>query len=220
MKTLTGPTPRLLAASALAIALLAARVTWTGSFVYSFLVWNLALAWAPFGLAHLVGRAHQKGARTLLLAPIGAAWLLFLPNAPYLVTDFVHLRFRLDAPLWFDAVMLMAFAWAGMALGVASLREVAGVVRARAGRVGALAAPAFVAASCVLTGYGIYLGRFVRLNSWDVATRPAQTLAEVLAPFAHPLRLQPAWTVTAALGLLFLVVYVTSTGATSPTRAR
>lgn len=218
MKTLSGPTPRLLAASALAIALLGARVIWTGSFAYSFLVWNLALAWAPFGLSTLLERAHQRRARALLLAPIGAAWLLFLPNAPYLVTDFVHLRFRLDAPLWFDAVMLMAFAWAGMALGVASLRDVARVVRIRAGRVGAIAAPAFVAATCALTGYGIYLGRFVRLNSWDVATRPGRTLAEVFAPFAHPLRLQPAWTVTAALGMLFLVVYVTASHA--PARDR
>lgn len=200
------PVYRLLASSVLGLVLLTARAAWTGSTSYGFLVWNLFLAWLPLVFSEIVTRLAARGARAPWLLAVGAAWLLFLPNAPYLVTDFIHLRYQTNAPLWFDAVMLMAFAWTGLALGVASLRQTARVVRHRFGR---WASAAFVAAAAALSGYGIYLGRFVRLNSWDVVTRPMHAASEVLAPLAHPLTLQRAWTVTGALGLLFLVAYVT-----------
>ena len=198
---------RLAIASACCMALLLARATWTGVDDYGFLVWNLFLAWVPLGLSSVLTRVEARGARWPWLALLTAPWLVFLPNAPYLVTDFMHLRNHDSAPLWFDAVMLMAFAWTGLALGVSSLRAWGDVVRARVGR---RIATAFIAGAALLAAYGVYLGRFVRLNSWDVVTRPVRTLTTALAPLSHPLTLQRPWMVTIALTLLFLVAYLTT----------
>jgi len=38
--------------------------------------------------------------RLTLAIPAGAVWLPFLPNAPYLISDFVHLKQRSVPPLW------------------------------------------------------------------------------------------------------------------------
>jgi uncharacterized membrane protein len=146
---------------------------------------------------------HRRGARSAALAPLFAAWLGFLPNAPYLVTDFIHLRFRLGAPVWFDAVLLATFAWAGVGLGAASLRLVTSVVRARNG---AWASSLFVVAAALLTGFGVYLGRFLRLNTWDVVARPLVVAEEVFGPLLDPFAHPRAWAVTLTFALFFLVV--------------
>ncbi|HJL05106.1 MAG TPA: DUF1361 domain-containing protein [Polyangiaceae bacterium LLY-WYZ-15_(1-7)] len=104
-------------ACAFAGALLAARFAWTGGLGFAFLLWNLALALAPLALA-----LPARGG-----APRFVAWLLFFPNAPYLVTDFVHLGAG-DAPLWFDVGLLAAFAWAGLLAGCVSLERMRGRV--------------------------------------------------------------------------------------------
>ena len=203
--------------SSLAVLLLAARVAWTRQPEYLFLVWNLFLAWIPYVMATVLRWLHtRRGTRSVVLAPLFLMWLGFLPNAPYLVTDFVHLRYRSGAPLWFDAVMLASFAWAGVGLGAASLRACSHVVRVRAG---ALAAAAFVPLAALATGFGIYLGRFLRLNTWDVATRPGTVLAQVLSPFVHPFGESRAWVVTLTFALFFVVAYVARSPA-QPSRAR
>ncbi|MBX3215834.1 MAG: DUF1361 domain-containing protein [Labilithrix sp.] len=190
--------------SALAVALLAARIGWTREPVYGFLLWNLLLAWIPYACAVALRALERRGARALALVPLLLVWLAFLPNAPYLVTDFIHLRWRDGAPLWFDAAMLASYAWAGVGLGVASLRICSGVVRARRGP---WTAAAFVGLSGLATGFGIYLGRFVRLNTWDVATRPLTVLEQSLSPLVHPLEHPRAWVVTLTFGLFFLAAY-------------
>jgi len=207
-----GETAQMALSSALAMVLLALRVAWTDERAYLFLVWNLFLAWVPYGCALGLRAVHRRlpGAA---LVPFFAVWLGFLPNAPYLVTDFVHLRFRVGAPLWFDAVMLAAFAWAGVGLGTASLRMCAHIVRVRAG---SLAALAFTPLVALATGFGIYLGRFLRLNTWDVATKPGTVLLQVLSPLVDPLGNVRAWAVTLTFALFFAVATIVS----SRTRTR
>jgi uncharacterized membrane protein len=191
--------------SSLAIFLLGARMVWTLETEYRFLVWNLFLAWVPYALSLVIRALHARRVSSVALALLFAVWLGFLPNAPYLVTDFIHLRFRQSAPVWFDCLMLASFAWAGVGLGAASLRACAHVVRVRHG---AVAAAGFVPLAALATGFGIYLGRFVRLNTWDVATRPATVIAQVLSPFAHPFGHSRAWMVTIAFALFFVVAYL------------
>ena len=193
--------------SSLAIVLVGARVAWTGHPHYLFLVWNLFLAWVPYALAIAIRGLHARRVGSLSLVPLFALWLGFLPNAPYLVTDFIHLRHSDGAPQWFDAVMFASFAWAGVGLGAASLRACAHVVRVRHG---ALVAAGFVPLAALATGFGIYLGRFVRLNTWDVATKPKAVLVQVLSPLAHPLGHTRAWTVTLTFALFFIVAYLAS----------
>src|SRR5262245_33382879 len=82
------------------------RVFYTGRTAYIWLGWNLILAWVPLLIALVIARRHAPGTRPswLLSGVLGAVWLAFLPNAPYLVTDLIHLRARGFVPIWYDAI--------------------------------------------------------------------------------------------------------------------
>jgi uncharacterized membrane protein len=199
--------PALLAASAFCALLVVYRRHHTGDPFYDFLVWNLVLAWVPFALA-LAAYANARRGGGALVVVLGVLWLLFFPNAPYLLTDFIHLHESLTTPLWYDALMLAAFAWTGLALGFASLyvmqtiwQRAAGALVSWLGVVGALA----------LASFGVYLGRFLRFNSWDALVRPGQ-IADVVRndlenPFQHPRLFAALVVLTGALTVAYLVVY-------------
>jgi uncharacterized membrane protein len=196
----------LLLSSLLACALLAMRVRLSGAPVFVFLVWNLFLAWLPYGWSVVASRLAQRrpAAWWWLLIP-GGLWLLFFPNALYLVTDFIHLRPRVSIPLWYDIGMLAAFAWSGCFLAVASLRTMQSLV---VSYLGGLASWLFVFGVIGLNGLGVYLGRFLRWNSWDLFLDPRGVLADTLQIVANPLANRQA---TGAIGLfsaLLLVCYV------------
>jgi len=150
---------------------------------FRFLVWNLVLAWIPLLLSLGVYDAYRRGRSLLWVAPMIVLWLLFLPNAPYIVTDFVHLSASSRAPLWFDGVELSAFAWTGMLLGFVSLYLVHAVLRDRYGAPFGWSAVLFVLA---LSGVGVYLGRVKRWNSWDVLTQPRSLLAQLHVSVTDP----------------------------------
>ena len=181
---LAGLTVALAVLSLAAVGLLAVRIDRVGEPAFVFLTWNLFLAWIPFVLALGMAAVHARGGPRPLLWVLGAGWLLFLPNAPYILTDFIHLGRVGGAPLWFDAALIGTFAAAGLALGLASLLVVHHVVEARAGRV---AGWAVAVSSLVLSAIGIYLGRFPRFNSWSVLTDPHSLVAIVLQRLADPL---------------------------------
>jgi uncharacterized membrane protein len=205
-------------ASALCLALEFAREH-RYSLDFRFLVWNLFLAWVPLVLALFVYDAYRRGRSLLWLAPALVLWLLFLPNAPYIVTDFVHLSARTQAPLWFDGVELSAFAWTGMLLGFVSLYLVHAVLR---DRFGAVAAWLVVLGVLALSSVGVYLGRVKRWNSWDLLTQPGQKLAELQAHAVDPAGLAQAIAislgVTALLAAAYLVFYVLMGARIQPTR--
>src|SRR5690242_8692497 len=101
-------------ASALDVALLVGRIVETREQSYRFLAWNLLLAWIPLVVALWVYDAFRRDGRRPALVPAIVLWLLFLPNAPYVVTDFVHLREIHGAPVWFDATLVASFAFTAM----------------------------------------------------------------------------------------------------------
>ena len=166
--------------------LLAARVAWSGTLFFAFLCWNLFLAAVPLAASTLLRRLDGTGG-PVARAMCFVAWLLFLPNAPYIVTDLVHLAPRPPVPLWYDVALLLSCAGTGLLLAYVSVLDVHAVLDRRFGRRLGWGA---IVGSLVLSGYGIYLGRFVRLNSWEVVTDPAgivRTVAgHVLDPLGHP----------------------------------
>jgi uncharacterized membrane protein len=195
-------------ASGFCAALLVARWVYSDPGAYRFLAWNLFLAWIPLLAAVGVYDIRQRGTRARRLFPLAALWLLFLPNAPYLLTDLIHLGSRSDAPLWFDLVLFSAFAWTGAFLGFLSIYLMQVVVR-RAG--GVVWSWAFVGGSLLASAFGIYLGRSLRWNSWDFVVRPGPLLADVWArvsdPLAHPRTLGMTVALTALLSVMYLVLY-------------
>lgn len=194
----------LLAASALCAALVEIRTQETGDPYYRFLIWNLILAWVPLVLA-IAAYARARRRVDALVVVLLVPWLLFFPNAPYLLTDFVHLG-EGHAPLWYDGLMLSAFAWTGLLLGYGSLYLVHAILR-RA--LGATAAWIGVVAALALGSVGVYVGRFVRVNSWDALLHPLGVL-DVLQeqPAAAGLRLPEAlFALTVFLLVGYLAVY-------------
>jgi uncharacterized membrane protein len=207
-------------ASALCIGALLARWVYGEAGAYDFLPWNLLLAWIPLVAAFGVDDAARRGATLVRLLPLAAVWLLFLPNAPYLLTDFVHLGSRDDAPLWFDIVLFGSFAWTGMLLGFLSIFVMQGVVQ-RA--YGAAWSWVLVGTSLAASSFGIYLGRSLRWNSWDFVVRPGPLLEDIWAriadPFAYPRGVGMTLALTAVLWTGYLTLYAfAQLGATERTR--
>jgi uncharacterized membrane protein len=134
---------------------------------HRFLVWNLALAWVPL-VAAVAVQVLVAARRMVAAALAGVVWLLFLPNAPYLLSDLSHLHEASTTP-WLDLARFVSFAWAGTVVGLLSVRMIHRIVAARAG---AVAGYAVVVAAAAVSGLGIAIGRFARLNSWEVLTRP------------------------------------------------
>lgn len=194
--------------SALVVAMVVVRVAYTGSHALLNLPWNLFLAWIPLVFALLVYDGARRGIGRMPLLALSVLWLLFFPNAPYLVTDLKYVGWYDEAPLWYDVTLLFAGAWAGLALGFVSLYLMHGVARRFWGSLHAWLA---VGAALVLSSFGIFLGRFQRWNSWDVFTDPGPLAAEVAHGLANPLDHPRAIVVTAVftafLGATYLVFY-------------
>ncbi|SEF46763.1 DUF1361 domain-containing protein [Paenibacillus sp. UNC499MF] len=147
---------------------------------YDFLTWNLFLAWVPFVfsfIAYETGRRVRSRMGAVIIVVLGACWLLFYPNSPYIVTDLVHLTamkglYASDQGTfafryWYDLLVVVLFAWNGLLLCVFSLYQVHSLMRLAAGP---LLGWVFAAGAALLGGYGVLLGRVYRLNSWDVLT--------------------------------------------------
>jgi uncharacterized membrane protein len=189
----------LMIASIAPVGMVVARILYTQHISHLFLVWNLFLAWIPLGLALLAWRTRH---RPFLAAALGFLWLLFLPNAPYLVTDLIHLRPNSTVPMWYDMGMLFSFAFAGLALGLRSLQLMQGIVKER---FGALASWIFALTICMISSFGIYIGRFLRWNSWEFLLHPGRLTADVLGHLASPEALLRLFTIVLLFGSVTIV---------------
>ncbi|MGD8399286.1 MAG: DUF1361 domain-containing protein [Anaerolineae bacterium] len=196
-------------ATGLALFLLASRIvhTWSGSHLG--LAWNLVLAWVPYAASLRAESLYRRWPRRpwRLLLP-GALWLAFLPNGPYLITDLWYLHGGLSGPLWFDIGLLALLALTGLTLGTLSLRVMQRLVAAYLGR---LVSWLFVLVSVGLSGLGVYLGRFLRWNSWDLFLRPGDVLADIAAPLASPADHVHAFAFVALYAAIILFAYLTLT---------
>ena len=168
---------------------------------YAFVGMNLFLAWIPLGLAYGISHFARTRARWVALAGLGLLWILFLPNAPYLVTDLEHLQEGVGAV---NVVLLSLLALIGIQLGVKSVRLVQRTVDVLFGPAVGRRAVQVVA---VLTSVGIYLGRVLRWNSWTVLHDPGILVRAVLRSPSEPGRAGLALLATVVATLGFLVVY-------------
>ena len=194
--------------SALVVGLVAFRIAYTHTAEDAGLVWNLVLAWLPLGLALLLYDHHTRRARLETLAGLGLLWLLFFPNAPYIVTDFEHLAGSTGRAFWYDGVLIATAASTGLLLGFVSLYLLHAVVRRG---LGSRASWLFVFAVLGLSSFGVYLGRVLRWNSWDVFVRPRYVAAKLVHalvdPLAHPRPIAITLLFTAFLGASYLLFY-------------
>lgn len=157
-------------ATGVCVALLLARAIYARELRFQFLPINLVLAWIPLIFALAVYALRARGSRHwLLLGACAFVWFIFYPNAPYLITDLVHLHTRAPVPHWFDIILFMSFAWTGLFLGYLSLYLMQEVVRNWLGRAFSWQ---FAIGMLAMGALGVFLGRFWRWNSWELATHP------------------------------------------------
>jgi uncharacterized membrane protein len=176
-----------------------------------YLVWNLFLAWIPYVCARVIWIAGRGSAPLPLLLPLLAVWLVFLPNAPYLVTDVVHVQWHARGiALLVEAALFGTVGLAGLLLGVAAVQPIHRIVASRYGERAARTFPPVIAVAVAL---GVYLGRVQRWNSWSLLYSPRRLLDATWDVLGHPISHPRAFGGIALFSLAFLVVYsVLTTG--------
>ena len=188
--------------TSISLFLLMLRLKITHSFFYLFLVWNLFLAAVPMIITFYL--SHKKQRKKLVLACWFLVWLLFLPNAPYIVTDAMHLRLSSTNILLFDSFLIGIFAFAGLLFYCVSLRDMVQLlspfVSAERIKIGMRTLP-------FLMGLGIYLGRFLRWNSWDILKAPQILMTDIFEILRFPLEHISAWVTILGFGFSLLIIY-------------
>ncbi|QRR01856.1 DUF1361 domain-containing protein [Dyadobacter sandarakinus] len=191
--------------SSAAMILLAFRIVFH-DWNFVFLAWNLFLAWIPLVFIKWVW--EQERNRPLpfgLLALYLFVWLMFFPNAPYIITDLKHLRSVPEAMIWYDALMIFTFSLSGLMTGLYSVRIVHRIV---AGRWNGSLAWATIICSLVLSGFGVFLGRYGRWNSWDVLTQPGALVRGIISSMQNPLAIKHTLTFSFVLVLSYFAFHI------------
>lgn len=186
-------------------ALITLRISRSGSTLFIFLVWNLFLAAIPFFAALLLEMLDRRRVHVVVQSICFVVWLLFLPNAPYILTDLIHVGQRPPIPIWFDVLMLLSCAGTGLLLGYGSMLIVQRIVERRHGKT---AGWCLAIVTMILSAFGIYLGRFLRWNSWEALTEPRPLLEDIIERAMNPLAHPTTIAVTVLFGVALTLGYV------------
>jgi len=194
----------LLTLSGLAMVTVIARIVTTQDVIYLFLVWNLFLAGLPYMFAKIsVRHKNAKGFGISVLFFMGL-WLLFLPNSFYIVTDFVHIKRSQSHLIYFDLLIIASFAITGLMYGYYSIQVLRKTLE---GYVKKIYLSLGTLSIYLLCGFGIYLGRVLRWNSWDILTQPMQLFKDIGAIILYPkAHLQP-WGITIGFGVFLYTLH-------------
>jgi uncharacterized membrane protein len=179
------------------------------------LLWNLFLATLPLLWSSAFQSASARR-RPVLAGVYFCLWLLFLPNAPYILTDLIHLSPRPHVPQWFLLAMLLSCAGTGTLLGYLSLINVHAVIERKFGK---MAGWAVASGSLMLCGFGIYLGRFLRWNSWDAFTNPIRLSRSVMAQLTDSGLHPSPFAVTLVFGVGLIIGYLALRVVAAPMRS-
>jgi uncharacterized membrane protein len=186
--------------------LICSRVAATGGLTYIFLLWNLFLAFVPYAISNWLMRSAYIIGKRWMLAAVMIVWLLFIPNSFYILTDLFHLRHIRSAPDWFDLLLLLSFAWNGLLFGIASLRKTEIVLQTISGRGFSL----FIVFMVMwLNAFGIYIGRFLRYNSWDVIARPRPLFSDTFELILYPFANKTEWGMISCYAVFMTLLYIT-----------
>lgn len=169
--------------------------------------WNLFLSWIPLLLAFLARAVSKRlGRLPVLIAFLSVFWLLFFPNAPYMVTDLVHLSVDYNRDLtWHDAIMLFYYAQISLINGLVSLYWMHGAWnRTYSKNIGLI----LLLLSFPLGGFGVFLGRIVRLNSWDFLNDTQSFFSDIWASVCDRTALLLSVEFGLLLGTLYFVLWV------------
>jgi uncharacterized membrane protein len=196
----------LIISCAFSCLLLTARVIITGYLTYVFLAWNLFLAFLPYAITEWIWARPRMAKNKVMLSGFMSLWMLFIPNSFYILTDLFHLDDFHSAPKWFDLLMIFSFAWNGLLLGLMSVRKTELILEVISGRGFSL----FIVFMVMwLNAFGIYIGRYLRFNSWDIITQPFSLFNEMFEILLHPVRNKMEWGMIMVYAFFMTVLYIT-----------
>lgn len=180
------------------------RLYYTGTKVFLFLNWNLFLAFIPWALTSLTIIKPKLQENKISIFILLSVWFLFFPNAPYILTDLFHLKTLSSVNAWFDLILILSFAWTGLLFGFLSLWDIEKILSKYFKTV---YIRVLTSVLLFIGSFGIYIGRYLRWNSWDIISEPFRLIYDIsdrfINPFAHP----RTWGMTIFMGIFLNIIY-------------
>lgn len=181
------------------------RFVYSDTKLFLFLNWNLFLAFLPWLFTSIVIIKSSLKSKKIVIIVLLCFWLLFFPNAPYILTDLFHLRLQTSMPIWFDLVLILSFAWTGLLFGFLSLWDIESILGTFIKNKKIISAISVFL--LFLGSFGIYIGRYLRWNSWDIISEPFKLMYDIgdriVNPFSHP----RMWGMTIFMGIFLNILY-------------
>ena len=181
--------------------LLLFRIKYLKSFYFLFLIWNIILAIVPYAITmYLKTMSFSKISMVFWFC----IWLLFLPNAPYIITDLLHLKVSSTSMLWLDVLVILSFALTGLLLFYLTLRDMTKIIEDYYPKLNLKWLTPIIFFLCA---FGVYLGRFIRYNSWEIISNPMNLLSDIFEMIVYPNQNIQVWIFTLGFGLFIWVGY-------------
>ena len=177
------------------------RIKLNKSFFYLFLVWNIFLAIIPYAITMYLETIKLN---RLKLGFWFCIWLLFLPNAPYIITDLLHIKVSHSNMLWLDILVILSFASTGLLLFYLTLEDMKTIIRKQLTKI---LVNNLMTIIIFLSAFGIYLGRYLRYNSWEIISHPQILIGDIINIIISPLQNSEAWLFTFGFGSFLAVGY-------------
>jgi uncharacterized membrane protein len=182
------------------LALVFMRMVKTHQLSYLFLFWNLFLAFIPLWF---INRSNKSTNQYLKWFLVGTS-LLFLPNAPYVLTDLFHLHKSTIVPMWYDLILIVSFALLSLIYFVKAAHIIFGIIKLHVKSYLFEPIKLLVFMSC---GYGIYLGRYLRFNSWDLITDPLILADGIVNSLINENAYKETFAVTFVFGIFLYLLF-------------
>ncbi len=185
------------------------RVLYTRHLTFVFLVWNLFLAYIPYFITQLLAHRPALAKKKFVFALFFLVWLVFIPNSFYIITDLYHLGDHYNdyrMPQWYDLAMILSFVWNGLLLGVLSVRQMEKLMQDFQQKRHELF---FIYPIMWLNALGVYVGRYLRFNSWDLLSDPFQLIRDIANILLHPLTYRYASGMIICFSILMTLMYLT-----------
>jgi uncharacterized membrane protein len=176
------------------------RMKLTHSFFYLFLIWNLFLAIIPYAITTYL--ISKDSINKFILAIWFSIWILFLPNAPYIITDLLHIKIGSDDLLWLDILVVISFASSGLLLFYLSIIDMKIILKNHINKTVLNYGLVFI---IFLSSFGVYLGRFLRYNSWEILSQPQHLISDIVNMIVQPLSHLETWLFTIIFGVFLNV---------------
>lgn len=194
----------LIFASTLSVALVFYRIQQTKMLMFIFLIWNLILATIPYVIGLYLYTKRNQQSSVLQWSILFFIWLIFLPNAPYILTDLIHLKVRGNFPLILDLIMLLFYAWIGLMMCLYSIKDIQQIILIKYGKKWSTAFTYIIPFVCA---FGVYVGRFLRYDSWQIISNFDTVMVDILKHIVFPHEHINAIAFTILLGSFILLAF-------------